>query len=990
MLYGFGPFQLDLDNAVLWQGGAPLTLRPKAFDLLAHLVCHAGQLVSKEELMEAVWPDAVISDNALTASMSEVRRALGETAKAPQYIATVHRRGYRFIAPVAMPSAEPESSDTGAAIPTQAANGSCLVDRDRDLAALHDQFSAMLRGDRKLVFVVGEAGIGKTTLVDAFMSQVASMADLWVGHGQCIDHYGANEAYLPLLDALGQLGRGSDAEQCLDVLLQQAPSWLLQMPALLSPSEFETLERRSQGATQTRMLRELTEAAEALAAYRPVVLVLEDLHWSDHATLDWLAFVARRRTPARLFVLGTYRPADARVRRHPITSIVHELQRQNKGMELRLDYLSETGVQAYLSERLSQSALPDALSRLLHQRTSGNPFFLVTMVEALIRQGIIGKTPHGWTFHQALDAKSIEIPTSIRHLIEQQLETLSDEDYRLLELASVAGAQFSAAALAVDCETTAEKVDARLGNLARNGYFIRPQGAVSWPNGATSGAYGFMHALYQEILYDRLPVSRRLSCHLQIGIQLEAGYGEQAPERAAELARHFEQGGDIERAVVYLQQAGAQAVSRSAQREAAQWYERALKRLDELPQTKETTSQAIDIHLALRTALIPLAENTKSFAHLRAAADLAASLGDDRRQGYIDAYLTREWFSMSNYDEALAAGHRALSYAQDDEAQRISTQLYLSYAYRGIGAFQRIVELLEPALATLPSAPDSEHLGLATLPAVSLRSSLTYALAELGRFTEGAAHAKDAIRIAEAHQHVFGLYQAYRSLGSLLVQQGRLEQALSLLEQCLILCRQADMPGSLSVTSARLGIAYVYAGRLTEGLPLLEQGVADNVTSHPDYVLRLLLLGEGYGYAGRRGEALVLAQEGLEMASARRERGTIAYAQHLLGQLYARSLETDANLAATCYRDALALACELDMRPLQAHCHYRLGLFYRQQREVGLAREALAQAVKLYQGMEMTFWLQKAFHGQATIVNSNGRAGKPRTQARCGAHPPGS
>ena len=568
MLYGFGPFRLDFDNAVLWQGDTILTLRPKAFDLLMYLVCHAGQLVSKEELMEAVWPDAVISDNALTASMSEVRKVLGETARAPQYIATVHRRGYRFIAPVAMPSEEPASSDTGAAIPTPAANGSYLVDRDRELAILHDQFSAMLRGDRKLVFVVGEAGIGKTTLVDAFISQVTPMADLWVGHGQCIDHYGANEAYLPLLDALGQLGRRSDAKQFLDVLRQQAPSWLLQMPALLSPLEFETLERRNQGGTQTRMLRELAEAVEALAVDRPVVLVLEDLHWSDHATLDWLAFVARRRTPARLFVLGTYRPADAIVRDHPVRAVSQELRLHRQCEELILDYLSEIGVSTYLARRFGEKAISDAVSRALHHRSNGNPLFLTEIVEALISQGHFHMGSTAWACVEDATALTLEIPETLRHFIEEQFRRLNSEDQGLLEVASIVGIEFSSATVAAGLHLSQDEVETRCGILARDHRFVRSCGMRTWPDGTIAEQYVFTHALYQESLYERLALGRRTRLHQQIGAQIETSYGTRAQEVAAELAMHFERGQDFWRAIVYLQYASDQAQQRSAYEEA--------------------------------------------------------------------------------------------------------------------------------------------------------------------------------------------------------------------------------------------------------------------------------------------------------------------------------------------------------------------------------------------------------------------------------------
>ena len=269
-----------------------------------------------------------------------------------------------------------------------------------------------LQGQRQVVFLTGEAGIGKTTLVDAFVTDMAPATAWWVGRGQCIDQYGAGEAYLPLLEALGQWCRAAEGAQLVALLHQQAPHWLLQMPAFLSPTEYDDLQRRCCGTTRDRMLRELAEALETLTAQRPLILVLEDLHWSDYATLDWLAYVARRRVPARLLVLGTYRPVEARLRAHPVRTVAQELQRQGHARELHLPSLSEAGVMAYVTQRFGADRLPAALARVLHQRTNGHPFFLVTIVEEWVRQGYLVALPDGWAFHGALETVGVGVLTA--------------------------------------------------------------------------------------------------------------------------------------------------------------------------------------------------------------------------------------------------------------------------------------------------------------------------------------------------------------------------------------------------------------------------------------------------------------------------------------------------------------------------------------------------------------------------------------------------
>src|SRR5437667_4954882 len=340
------PLRLDSANEWVWHGEQRLQLTPKAFAVLRYLLDHPGRVVTKEELLREGWPDTVVSEWVLTTCIRKIRQALGEEAGTPQYIATVHRRGYRLIGPVQSLESRVQSQNSQP-VPSPQHPAPNLVGREAEIMQLHRWLEKALSGERQLVFVTGEPGIGKTTVVDAFLQSLASRVQrleseqvqgpqstgysykerqgatftvqgaeptpnprpltpsLWIGHGQCIEHYGAGEAYLPVLEALGRLCREPGGEHLLELLGQQAPTWLVQMPALLSTAELEALQRKVLGATRERMLRELAEAVEVLTVERPLVLWLEDLHWSDYSTLDWLAYVARRREPARLLVLGT-------------------------------------------------------------------------------------------------------------------------------------------------------------------------------------------------------------------------------------------------------------------------------------------------------------------------------------------------------------------------------------------------------------------------------------------------------------------------------------------------------------------------------------------------------------------------------------------------------------------------------------------------------------------------------------------------------------
>ena len=529
----FGPFQLDTATGCLWRGEDLVELTPKPAALLRHLVMHAGQVVNKDDLLDAVWPETAVSEGVLKTNMGVIRQLLGETARTPQYIATVRGRGYRFIAPVT-PVAPPLAADEAPALPlARLAGQGRMIGREAEIAWLHEQFEQARQGRRRLVWLTGEPGIGKTTLADAFTSQAASDA-VWVARGQCIEQYGAGEPYLPLLEALAALAKGPDGAQVIDVLYRHAPSWLLQLPALAPPDDIDKLQRLASRATPVRMLRELAEAIEALTAERALILVLEDLHWGDRSTLDWLAFAARRREPAQLLILGTYRPAEAIVQDYSIRPIARELTRQGLSAECLLAYLQEPDVAAYLAHRFGgEVEAPPGFAGLLSQRTGGNPFFLAAMVDELVHQKRLAPQNGAWRLQVSLEALSGMTPESIQHLIEDQFEQLPGPDQELVSMASVAGLSFSALSLAPADDAARDDADMRLASLARQRRFIQTREPESWPDGSVVDGYQFIHGLHQEILYHRLTLAQRVRWHRRIGERLEAGYGRKASRSPA-------------------------------------------------------------------------------------------------------------------------------------------------------------------------------------------------------------------------------------------------------------------------------------------------------------------------------------------------------------------------------------------------------------------------------------------------------------------------
>ena len=549
----FGDFRLALATDRIWRGSTPLKLTAKAFSVLRYLALHPERVVSKAELFDAAWPGVVVSDWALATCVREIRRVLGDVARRPHVLETVHGRGYRFIAAF---SAAPSGNGTPPPV-RDPESESRLVGRQTESRQLLDRLESARSGRRQIVLVTGEPGIGKTALVDEFLTEAAGRSDVWIARGQCVEQYGAGEAYLPVLEALGRLGRTPDGPFVKATLERHAPTWLIQLPALLCPEEVHALQARVAGVLQERMRRELAQALEVLTADRTIILVLEDLHWADPSTLALASALAQRTEPARLLVVGTYRSAEAGRDGASPQRLALDLRGHASCHEMVLPLLDEPAVADYLHARFPRAPLPPQLARVLHQRSDGHPLFLVSIVQEMVARGVLSS--EAWTFSGNLDAPVPATPDGIRQLVAGQRARLQPPTRLVLEAASVAGVEFSAAEVAAALQSDVATVEEQCHRLVEHQLFLRAASVSEWPDGTVAARYAFLHAVYQELWLEGVSVGRRREWHLRIGERKDAAWGPRAGEIAAELAVHFEQGRDVPRALRYLQQAGENA-----------------------------------------------------------------------------------------------------------------------------------------------------------------------------------------------------------------------------------------------------------------------------------------------------------------------------------------------------------------------------------------------------------------------------------------------
>jgi predicted ATPase len=840
------------------------------------------------------------------------------------------------------------------------------VGRQQERSALRAGFEEAAAGRGLLVCVTGEPGLGKTTLVEDFLEELAAGGRLCsIGRGRCSERLAGAEAYLPFLEALDSLLQGDGSGAAARLMKAVAPTWYVQVaPQAAGDPALAYLAAEAPAASQERLKRELSAFLQEVSRLRPVVLFLDDLHWADASTADLLAYLGSRCVAWRLLVVVAYRPSDLLLAGHPFRPVQLDLQGRGLCREVTLGFLGQPDVERYLALQFPGHVFPAELADVVHWRTEGNPLFLVDLLRYLCDRGAIVAAEGRWALAQVVPDLQRELPESVRSLIRRKLERLGEADRRLLAAASVQGNEFDAAVVAAVLDLDAAEVEERLAELDRIHALVHLLREHDLPDRTHTPRYSFVHALYQNALYAALTPARKATWSAAAARALLGHYGEKSPTVATELALLFEAAREPDQAATYFLHAAENAVRVSANREAVVLARRGLGLLQTLPDTPDRARQERALLLALGVSLVA----TQGFA------------SPDVEQTYLRA--------------------RALSQRMEDLPSLFPVLYGLWNLYLVRCELARCKELATQIFSLAQGQPDPVFLLVA-------HNVMQQPLFHLGELAEAYCQQEQGLALYDRHQHrkltaeygedpgvgcleygaatlwhlgypeqALRSVQASRSLAEELANPFNVAQALyygAFTHQCrreprrveelaralMEVCREQGFALLLAGGMILHGWSLVAQGQTDKRISQMRQGLADwqatGALSHRPY--HLALLAEALGKEGRIQEGLTAVAEALATATATGERFWEAELYRLRGELLLARAEGQPSVlsdAEAGFHRALDVARRQQAKSLELRAVMSLSRLYRQQGRQAEARPLLAETYGWFtEGLEL-------------------------------------
>ena len=756
-LFVFDRYRLDEQERLLRRGTETVPVAPKLFDLLAELVRNAGHLLEKEDLIDKLWPDVAVEEGSLTRGISSLRQALGSTADGGDFIQTVAKRGYRFVAPVRHVT-DDELDRRPLPSPLVAREAVDFVGRDAELRQISGVWDRAKSGHHQLLLVAGEPGIGKTRLALEFGRRCAaegstvlvgsSDEENLVPYQPFVESLAWYVRHCPEADLRAQLtaiGGGAELGPLLPVLRTRIPD----LPPVV------TVDPEG----QRFRLFETVDALLAAAAARtgPILLLFDDLHWADKPTLLLLRHVIRSARAASFCIVATYRESELG-RTHPLAEMLVALRREARVTRLVLRGLDVAHVIALVDSIVGRDA-PAQLARVVMESTDGNPFFATEMLLNLKETGAIDKL--GGTMGGTIELASLGLSEGIKEVIGRRLSRLSEACNRMLGVAAIVGREFDAALLEAVADLQESQLLDALEEATRAQLVVESQDVT--------GRFAFTHALIRETLYAELSSPRRVRLHRRVADAIECLIQDMPKPPLAELAYHFSQAastGAVDKAIDYATRAGDRAADGMAHEEAARLFEMALHSLEFKPAGRETARVRVELHTRRARCFDALGQWAPAVRELEAAIGHLSPEQIERRCELVLA-LARAWFLLLDVRPVEQYATEALQLAERLQRSDLAANAigWLARCRQADGNLAAAIDMDRKAMSRAPGAATAAY----------MLGPLTLYLA--GRSTEAIPVALEAVDTARSSGDTTFIMYALTHLGLNMSAAGRYAEA---------------------------------------------------------------------------------------------------------------------------------------------------------------------------------------------------------------------
>jgi predicted ATPase len=767
------------------------------------------------------------------------------------------------------------------------------VGREAERAALRRAYARVKQGASLLVGVTGEAGIGKSSLTEDFLSELCVGADQPIlARGRCSERLAGAEAYLPILEALEHVLRRSSNVSVEQLMRTVAPTWYLQVATSSGHPSIMELRKDAPVVSQERMKRELSALFEDLSRNRPLVVFLDDLHWADVSTIDILNYLAGRFGKMRVLVLMTYRPSEMALGQNRFVEINGDLRSRGLFEHIPLRFLAEADVERYLALEFPGHHFPPGFAEFIHARTEGTPLFMADLVRYLHDSGCIVPEDGKWVLTRSIEELPKDLPESVRSMIARKIERLDERDRKLLVGASVQGYEFDSSTVSEALEMDPAEVEDRLEMLERVHVFVKRGPEEEFPDRTLTIKYQFAHVLYQNLLYASLQPTRRASLSGRVARTLATHYSDRTRDVAGRLAVLFEAARDFASSAQYFLAAAQRAVGLFAFREALSLSERGLSALRGLPEGPQRIQQELGL-LMIRGLALRLMKGWSApeiepvFARAR---ELCHQLNDPPELFPVLWALTLFHAIRGDLREYRTRADELMVMAQES-----GNPAFLMGAHHLVGVSREFLGDMVEASRVLDRGRElhvpSEHLAYTAMygldPGMIARAMSSRPMWVLGYPDRALARAQETLALARSQRQPMTLAFALLVTQGVHLNRGEIAEAIALGGETVALCREYELLQEREWSRSFQGAALAAIGRTNEGIDLLKDSLAVQQAIGSGLVRSAFLgvLGDLLRLAGRIDEGLAAVAEGFEHAERTLEGGYIAELHRARGEL---------------------------------------------------------------------------------------------------------